>query len=74
MCVLPNFPYSETSSDELHSVYIVFQAVDRLVTVIQLYCVTSNITDVSNYSDGVMNYFLTFNLIVHVNSLEYFLL
>ena len=35
--------------------------------------VTSNLTDISNYSDGVMNYFLTSNLIVHVNTLEYFL-
>ena len=38
------------------------------------YRVTSNLTDVSNYSDTVMNYFLTSNLVVYVNSLEYFLL
>ena len=35
---------------------------------------TSNLTDIPNYSDSIMNYFLTSNLIVHVYSLEYFLL
>ena len=39
-----------------------------------VYRITSNLTDVSNYSNSVMDYFLTSNLTVHVTNLEYFLL
>ena len=38
------------------------------------YRITSNLSDVSNYSDSVMNYLFTSNSIVQVNNLEYFLL